>query len=388
MFFSITNKVKSNYNKNYQLGSFVVNTDSGWSIQEQDMWSVLYKGYADCNSLENILDQILEESEPSYLGNFCVIAYNRISDSIKIKTDRYRDFPVYLNTNEVTNLVGNEKTAWSDSLVEIFSDLTIKETKFDIIGSVNSSTMPADQVIEQITNILDQRTQQFLSHNTRPIRVFLSGGVDSLLVYSFLQKYTDDYTFVKSRHVDYDYFWTQNQGVIQSHWAYTQIHHWTDPCVLTSGAPGDEYTLRSPATGHLYLQYHNLDTQTELQKRPDCLHHYYFSQSKHMKIFETVNNYSINNDSQLIHYLCNIVVNDWQHHHLGNTLTWTPLRDLEIYKLILRLPVEDALDQFFNSGISCQIIERNLPGGTKLIADQKNNSNPMKNLAEFLQLPR
>jgi hypothetical protein len=79
-----------------------------------------------------------------------------------------------------------------------------------------------------------------------------------------------------------------------------------------------------------------------------------------------------------------MVINDWQHWHLGNTLTWTPLRDLEIFKALLRLPADSAVGQIMNSNISLQLIERNRPGLSALISDQKNTGNVMNNLCRFL----
>lgn len=79
-----------------------------------------------------------------------------------------------------------------------------------------------------------------------------------------------------------------------------------------------------------------------------------------------------------------MAVNDYQHWHLGNTLTWTPLRDLEIYKMFLRLDVDSAISQIMDSTISLQLIELNCPGLSKVISDQKNAGNYMKNLADFL----
>ena len=87
---------------------------------------------------------------------------------------------------------------------------------------------------------------------------------------------------------------------------------------------------------------------------------------------------------QLHRFLCNIVVNDWQHWHLGNTQTWTPLRDLEIFKLFLRLPALEAVPQIMNSHISLELIRRNRPELTQLISDQKNTGNIMRNLSNFL----
>jgi hypothetical protein len=78
------------------------------------------------------------------------------------------------------------------------------------------------------------------------------------------------------------------------------------------------------------------------------------------------------------------VVNDWQHWHLGNTLTWTPFRDLELFKLFLALPYEQAVAQIMNSAVSCELIERNVPGLTQVLSDQKNTGNAMKNLRVLL----
>jgi hypothetical protein len=78
--------------------------------------------------------------------------------------------------------------------------------------------------------------------------------------------------------------------------------------------------------------------------------------------------------------LCNIIVNDWQHWHLGNTLTWTPLRDLRIIKILLRMPVPHAINQIMNSEFSKCLIERNVSGATRFISDQKNTGAVLKNL--------
>ena len=85
--------------------------------------------------------------------------------------------------------------------------------------------------------------------------------------------------------------------------------------------------------------------------------------------------------------LCNNSVNDWQHWHIGQTLTWTPLRDLEIYKIFLRLRPEDAIPQIMDSAISIELMERNYPGLSNIISDQKNTGNYLKNLADFLLGP-
>jgi hypothetical protein len=379
MFFNIAHDPLKNYPCHWQLGNFCVSTDQGWHYTTLGTAEILYKGYADTASLDQLLEQILFQSRPMLTGNFCALVL--VNNTIEIQTDRYRSFPIYVG-NGVNNLVPTSHTAWTDSLITVHSDLSVTENKFDVIGSVNTNSLPKDQVTQQIIKILDAKTQSFVANNKLPIKVFLSGGVDSLLVYSFLKKYINNVELVLGAHHEWDYFWVKNSSDITRNWGYTQIHHWNQHCVLTSGAPGDEFMLRSPVTADLFLKHQGIKIADLLNnpKWKNCLHQAYFMQDKHQRIFETQPSLAAT-DRQLHWDLCNIVVNDWQHWHLGRTLTWTPLRDLEIFKLLLRLPQADAIDQIMNSRVSIDIIEHNSPGLSKVLSTQKNMHNPLANLA-------
>lgn len=385
MFFSIAQQYKDNFSKFYELGSFKISTDAGWTEFKQDGHSVLYKGYADSDKLASLLDQIISQKEPEFLGNFCALVYSVKSGTLRIQTDRYRSFPIYFDATQITNLFRLDNTAWTDSLIEINTDLTVVESKFDVIGPIDITPTTVDDAVNRINIILEEKTQKFIRYVDRPIKTFISGGVDSLLVYSYLQRYTDNFELIKGQHIDYDEFWLKNSGTLRTLWGYTQIHHWNDPCVLTSGAPGDEFMLRSPVTVDLFLklQDRSMITLLNQDRWKGCLHQTYFNLPKHYTIFADDGVLPVWNREQMMWNLCNILLNDWQHWHLGNTLTWTPLRDLEIIKLLLRLPVDDALGQIMNSDISCRLIEQNKSGLTGVISDQKNAGNSMKNLVNF-----
>ena len=89
MFFSIAKQHKTNFSHFYQLGSFAISTDAGWTELQQDNHHILYKGYADDNRLSVLLNSIIEQPEPTLLGNFCVLDFNLTTNTLKIKTDRY-----------------------------------------------------------------------------------------------------------------------------------------------------------------------------------------------------------------------------------------------------------------------------------------------------------
>jgi hypothetical protein len=116
----------------------------------------------------------------------------------------------------------------------------------------------------------------------------------------------------------------------------------------------------------------------------DSLHSAYFLNANLKEEYTTQAIKNVNNNKTILYWnLCNIVANDWQHWHLGQTLTWTPLRDLEIFKLILQLPFDHALEQMFESKLSVDLINRNFPGASAAISDKKNSGNIRKNLYKF-----
>jgi hypothetical protein len=378
MFFHIDKNFNPDFPCHWQLGDFSVSTDSGWSISHHLGVKILYKGYADSAALYTLLEDIICLRTPKLLGNFCVIA--QVDGSLQIQTDLYRSFPIYIGDRVINNLVPTNHVAWTDSLITVDRDFDVIEDKFDAIGDINISKISPDQALDQVHDILTIKTRNFLSHNQLPIKVFLSGGVDTMLVYSYLAAADAEFELIDYEHLEHDRFWRSNSHHLLEYWGYKQTHHWKTPCVLASGAPGDEFMLRSPVTANSYLMYHDTCITDLLGKSDqDYLHREYFSLPKHVKLF---NQQSTPTGSlqQLHHALCNILVNDWQHWHLGNTLHWTPLRDLDIFKIMMRLPLEDCVNQIMDSQFSRALIERNMPGATDFISDQKNYGPALKNL--------
>lgn len=385
MFFSITPSVRHNFVTHFKLGSINLYTDLGWNIKSTEEWTVVFKGYADEFLLEKNLFLIVDQDVPKFTGNFCLICHEHSTGRIFIKNDLWRSFPIFRHGDEITNLFKSETVFWTDTIVSLDQNFNITERKFDAIGHIETDTLSKEQAVSSIHQILEKKTQSFLSHNQLPIKVYLTGGVDSLLVYSCVKKQTNQYELIKARHFDYDKFWLLNDTQIQTQfWGYNQIHHWKDSCVLTSGAPGDEFMLRSPTTIDLFLKYRNISTLDILQTNIQSLHGDYFLKEKHTEIFQSQTVDKNLSTESFYWKLCNIVVNDWQHWHLGKTLTWTPLRDLEIFKIMLRLPIDVAMGQIFDSLISKHLIDLNMPGASDLISDSKNSLNPMKNLVDFL----
>jgi len=378
MFFHISKQTQENYPCQWQLGSFLIGTDTGWKNLIIGPVEILYKGYADSGPMESLLGQIMFQGIPQETGNFCALVV--VHDTLTIQTDRYRSFPIYIDSAGINNLIATDRTAWTDSLITVHADLSVTENKFDVIGDIDTTELSFQQAQDLVHDILTRKTHEFLSHNTLPLKVFLSGGVDTMLMYSYLCACDAKFELLDHFHFDHDYFWQANSHLLNKYWAYTQTHHWRTPCILASGTPGDEFMLRNPVSGDYYLRHKGTALNQEIQ--PVHMQYDYAQLAKNQQSLNAHPELQTT-QKKLHHHLCNAMVNDWQHWHLGNTLHWTPLRDLDIFKIIMRLPLKHVIDQITDNKFSRALIERNIPGGSDFLSIQKNNGPVLKNLARL-----
>ena len=116
-----------------------------------------------------------------------------------------------------------------------------------------------------------------------------------------------------------------------------------------------------------------------------CLHYSYYNQQKYLDMWsEDQKNYKPLSLAETIKLCCDYNANDWQHWHLGNTLTWTPLRDMEMFKLFARLEFADLKQQVMTSAVQLELIKRNDPKILTYLSPQKNSNNYMENLTNLI----
>jgi len=389
MFFSLAHQVNQNFPNNYNLGRLVLNTDNGWQQTTIGQCRFVYKGYIE--TMAWTPEVLIDIKDHQHQGNFLVFSFNQDTDIITLHTNQWRGFLIWHDPKiSVSNLHHGPHTIWNDSTVTIDQNLVVYESKIDIIGDTDVVARDRASVEHEIDTMLRGRVDNFLTNNCLPVKVFCSGGVDTTLVWSYVQRSTQQFELVLENRIQWDYFWGHNGRQIKKNfWGYTQIHHWLEPCVLTSGAPGDEFMLRSPTTCNLWCMYNDIDI-FDLLAQGHGLHRDYFLKERHQQLFRQQQlDTSLDAVMRLtwkdfVWHLCNIVVNDCQHWHLGNTLTFTPLRDLEIFKLMLSLPADDIKAQILNSTVSRSLIAKNNPAMLTLMSDSKNVGEYLSNMAQLM----
>lgn len=380
MFFNIGPNKLDNYPVHYQHNNLHINLDQGWTKQGD----VIYKGYLDDFSLETKLDEIINQSEPKYLGNFCAILLT--DTSVKINTDRYRSFPIWYNKEQgITNLYNIGYTIWTDSLVELLDNNNLIENKFDAIGPIDIETLSFNDVVDRVDSLLENKFLNFYKNTKLPIKIFLSGGIDTTVLYSYLIRLKIPHTLVSCLHTDFDYFYLKNHDILEDFWGYRQIHHWLDPSVLVSGTPGDEFTVRSPVTANRILKCYDTSIPELLKtdKYKNCLHSDYYNSPKFQWIWEQTSQLPTETLEESIRQSLNQNLNDWQHWHIGRTLTFTPYRDIELFKTIAQLYNDDLFDQVMNSSVQKAIISRTDKSLLKILSPKKNSKNYLQNLTNL-----
>ncbi len=384
MFFNIGSQILNNFPNHHQHGNLWFNFDNGWSVTEDSNKNkIFFKGYTDVNSLELLLPEICNQEEPLHTGNFCVIkCFNK---GITIKTDRCRSFPLWYDKKAgISNLNKLSRSIWTDSFVSIMDDGELIESKFDLIPVIDTSPLTFAQVVDKVDDILTLKVKNFIKFNHLPLKSFLTGGIDTGLLYSYLHKLKVDNQLITYTHMDFDYFYMKNHVTLMNFWGYNQIHHWKDSCVILTGAPGDEFTVRSPTTANMMLRYYRSSIPELIKKYSNALHREYFLLEEYTTIWEEQKDLFFNNLEEAIRSCVNLISNDYQHWHLGNTLTWTPLKDIELFTTIARLGVDDLENQIMNSSIQKELIKRNFPELLDCLSNNKNSGNYMENLVNII----
>jgi asparagine synthetase B (glutamine-hydrolysing) len=353
MFFTLGLTADARLPHHEKLGKWVFSHDNGWHNQDRG-W---YKGYDDCWTR--------------------IVADN---NNFRLEHDAHRAYPLWWDstTRTLTNLLGSGEHIWSDQIVGITQgklDLTRVPVTY---GTISADTISLD---EAASAIIDRLIAKLHTMPDLPARLFVTGGVDTALLYALVRDQKKPCEIVTREHIEYDAFIDRNfDSIKQHHWGYTQIHHWRDPCVLLTGSCGDEFFMRGPNTVSLWAAWHDIDLPALIESSKGY-HSSYFSKPQNMAVFaqgyrdrhQIKQQYPTHAD--LVKHILEINHNDYQFWHLGNTLTWAPFRDLELTKMVLQMSPENMLGQVLDARLNRRMIELLWPRALDYISTHKNKNN-------------
>lgn len=372
MFFQIAPQPDYDFTHVRQLNSGLwFSHDDGWRTYNINDCTVYIKGYIEDRLLNlDVVDLITQDPTPKFQGNFIAIIEKGVT--LTITHDKHRATPLghstepFLLTNILTNTT---KKLWADRYIRIKNN-ELLEFYFDPYSDKNIVVQDHEQIIEKIHSLLQNKIRNFLEQEM-PIKIFLSGGIDTLTLFSYIKAQTNNFELCNYEHVDFTKFWCNKRHALDQYWGYKQIHLWKEPCVLVTGACGDENLLRSPSTINQMLLNWDLDLLELINKTH---YHYEYLTTEKLKVMyaEQKKNFVKQSYQQLSEQLMNINLHDHQHWHIDNTLTYTPFKDLELLKLMLSLPKDIIIGQMLNAEVSKTLIAKNDPSLLEYLSNQKN----------------
>lgn len=307
-----------------------------------------------------------------------------VDDRVHFQHDGLRSFPLWWNRDRriLTNLLGDSQRIWADG--DVIAGLDQFEfVNKEIITDVVDTSLQFYAVVDAVAQNIKAKFRALMRDQILvPKRLFLTGGIDTLTLYA-LCPHDGSIVFLDHEHFEYDTFTNINMETIRrDHWAYRQMHHWCDPTILISGACGDEFMMRGPAAVAVWCAWHDIDLMQKLDGVV-TYHSRYYQKHENAAIFHSAwqNRHELKNRyatlSDLNRAVLDIIVNDHQHWHLGHTLTWTPFKDLELTKLILRMEPDDILRQITDAAVNREVISQHQPSCLAWLSRSKNSDTRM-----------
>lgn len=373
MFFKIDTQNLDQFMFNYRLNdTYWLNCDAGWTDITTKYGVAYIKGY--CHEHEfniEFAEELFEDAEPRFTGNFLAVLA-RSSGTIDITNDKTRATPLWRNESGVGNIDIQGDNVWATNTVTITD--TITENSWNTITPNDLTHKTFDDALNDIDRILVEKFTK-LKTNLKNVKVFYTGGIDTLLCISYLRKLGIPHELVMSEHYDYDKFTCNFDQAIKSIWSYRQMHHWREPTTFVTGACGDEFFLRGPATANLMLMHLGVNMIQAL--KPNHYHYHYFREQEKVDIYNAQRQdptikAMLANRKDVQDYIMGMCINDHQHWHLGNTITFTPFKDIRILATMLEMTKNDIVESVLDARMQRELISRNNPELLQFLDEYKN----------------
>jgi len=361
MFFKIAPQNLDQFMFNYRLNdTHWLNCDAGWTDIATKYGTAYIKGYCYEHEFDTAFaEELFEDTEPRYTGNF-VAVLARLSGTVDITNDLTRSTPVWRSGNTVGNIdMPDAINVWSTNTVTVTAEAT--EHTWSNITPNDLTSCTFDTAVDRIDQILTAKFA-WLKNTAKNIKIFYTGGIDTLLCISYLRKLSIQHELVTAEHYDYDKFTCNFDQAIKSNWGYRQMHHWREPTYFVTGACGDEFFLRGPATANLMLMHLGVNIMQAL--KPEHYHYHYFRETEKLDIYNAQRadpaiKAMLPNKKDVQDYIMGMCINDHQHWHLGNTITFTPFKDIRILATMLEMEKNDIVESVIDAKMQRELIRRN-----------------------------
>lgn len=356
MFFHIS---KQNFNHQileelYTVKNFFVGLDSGWQRHND----VFFKGYA---TKHDLLNKVKTRNFSPVQGSYCILDF---TNNFNIHVDTDRSFPISFDDDFVTNIPSvGKKHAYIDGSVSYqnnrFEWVPYSHTKFSAHPEINF-----EQCVDITIECLLDYFKDFVFD--KPIYCGDTQGVDTGVLQSVM-----DYLNIKYTTGDRNISYQAPESAKQLGWGFKN-NIYIDNTFVVTGYYGDEFVLRNPGFVNYILSHSGIDLNAEFDKRPDCYMKVFYDTRYRDKITKQQDDLHFDTLYQARYEVYNIMVNDNQIWHYGNTLNLIPFRNFDMARILLHADCDTIIKQVTQAEINKTIIERLSPTRLDNILKYKN----------------
>jgi len=331
----------SNYSNNLNLNflkykNFNLFFDNGWEINENK----LYKGTS---------------------NNFCEII---LEQSIRFNHNKLRDFPLWFNEATCTNIVELENYVPVDGVLT-FENGIPQVSYIQNFYETEDRKLNEFEVLNLIKEVLLENMNKFLLTNNKKIFVPNNNGLDTLVVRSILNFLKVDYQLFDIQKLNYTLL---QKTLEKKYYGFNQIQLFKEPVCVITGFYGDEYMLRNPYYVQSLIRDNDTDLVEVFKKNKSCYMHNFFSQVYQKKCSTITKKESKQKIKEMI-------CNDIQVWHIGNTFLFTPFKDFRLLEL-LNCDNITIISQVTDGILSKKVIEYFDPTLLKNVDHKKNSNDP------------
>ena len=286
-----------------------------------------------------------------------------VNPSIRIETNKLRDFPIYYNRNLVTNFQKLQGLVPVDGVVEVDTDIKVSYIE-NFYPRIIKEQKTFEECHDILFSALVENIGTFSANNKKKVLIPKQGGIDTLTARSIF-----DYLGVPYEIFDLPIkkptLSQLGSELAKDHWGFQQIKTHGN-CVVVTGFYGDEWILRNPYYAHVILDERGIDIRNEFDK---------IENGYMKKYFENYRKRCSNHPGMDIETLITQICNDFQIWHLDETYFFSPLKHMSLLTL-LGADTQTILHQVTDAQLSKSIIKKCSPDLLDFIYPLKNQYDP------------
>jgi len=364
MFFNLSKSEDARFQHRWRVGNYTLHTDNGWKEYVVDGKRAIAKG-----ACMEVPLSVAAFQSPRYRGTFVSII-----DDVGGPTITHgvlRGFPLWKNAMSWTNMASLDQVEYNTYVYRGQIE------KFNPIPYISTIKLELDEVISLIDDYIAENVQGLVANNdVSDLECTVTGGVDTTLIWSYLESLGVPHRSSMTRHFAWDRFIMDHKLAIDdvARWIdQHNINHYEQARWITTGGNGDAMFVRDVGLPAKWLAANGIN-MLSITARMDYMFNTIMDDPSYVTEWKSPSKAStalMLDTLRRITYLSEF----W---HFNNTMFFNPLQDMRISAAIMRLDPAVLARAISDATIQKELIKRRAPWMADCISQHK-NVNPRLN---------